>query len=66
MPYYVQLTRDVVIALSALSSTESTAKLDAACPDFVVLGGAHTPPAQPNELDEQGPAVRFGSQRSLL
>ncbi|MBN3729432.1 hypothetical protein [Burkholderia sp. Tr-20390] len=62
MPYYVQLTPDVVIALSALSSTEETAKLDAACRDVVVLGGAHAPSVQSRELTAFTP----GEQSSLL
>ncbi|KVV07392.1 hypothetical protein [Burkholderia ubonensis] len=66
MPYYVQLTPDVVIALSALSSTEHTAKLDAACRDFVVIGGLHAPPIRSAALDTHDPAATFSTQPSLI
>ncbi|MCB4349358.1 hypothetical protein LA345_36725 (plasmid) [Burkholderia vietnamiensis] len=66
MPYYVQLTPDVLIALSALSATEHTAKLDAECRDFVVLGGTHSPSGQSLDLSAQETAFNFGTQTSLL
>ncbi|HEP6430807.1 TPA: hypothetical protein VDB83_005133 [Burkholderia cenocepacia] len=66
VPYYVQLTPDVLIALSALSATEHTAKLDAECRDVVVLGGTHAAPGQSLDLSTQETTVSVGTQSSLL